>query len=187
MRAYSGRGFPRVFTGTPSADELDKFEEHTDDGFTILSGDVYAIVRTQPLLEKAQKRLQPLAARKEALQAAIYFATAGSVMLGTLHLDLYIAATTAFAGFLGSIVEYQRLEDTIVCLNHTTKTLQHLLGWWDSLSFVERRMNKHKDRLVNETEKAALAELVQVCCVALQQARLPAFLSVPDQVGLFLI
>ena len=28
--------------------------------------------------------------RKEVFQAAIYFATAGSVMLGTVHLDLYV-------------------------------------------------------------------------------------------------
>jgi hypothetical protein len=41
-----------------------------------------------------------VALRKELFQAAIYFGTAGSVMLGTLHLDLYIAATTALVGFL---------------------------------------------------------------------------------------
>ena len=50
-------------------------QDHLDDGFSILSGDEYSIVRTQVLLDDAQTRLEPLATRKEIVQARPIFSS----------------------------------------------------------------------------------------------------------------
>lgn len=85
-------------------------------------------------------------------------ATATSVLLGTLHLDLYIAVSAALVSFCTSVLEYQRLEASVVIHNNCIKDLTRLAGWWSSLTFVERRMPQHKDRLVRITEDSAMAE-----------------------------
>ena len=53
-----------------------------------------------------------------------------SVLLGTLNMDLYIAITTGAVSLLMGIIEYQKLEQTIVCLNASSMQLSHLLLWW---------------------------------------------------------
>ena len=130
-------------------------------------------------------RLPPLSRRKEMLQALTYVATGVSVLLGTLHMDLYIAVTTATVSLLTGILEYQKLEATVINLNNSSRVLQHTLMWcaangsalcmrppaytarmlrlrrWDSLTFVEKRMAKHKDHLVLTTENALLSEVNQ--------------------------
>ena len=74
-------------------------------------------------------RLPPLSRRKEMLQALTYVATGVSVLLGTLHMDLYIAVTTATVSLLTGILEYQKLEATVINLNNSSRVLQHTLMW----------------------------------------------------------
>eukprot|EP01043_Picozoa_sp_COSAG02_P051480 COSAG02_NODE_5422_length_4345_cov_3.380593_3_plen_264_part_00 len=112
----------------------------TDDGFSQLNADEYLAVRTKPAVEAIKHRLPPISRRKEILQALTYIATGSSVLLGTLGLDLYIAVTTATVSALTGMIEYQKLQETIVSLNNSVMQLTHLLMWWDSLSFVEKRM-----------------------------------------------
>ena len=57
------------------------------------------------------------------------------------------------------MLEYQKLEATIVALNAASVNLHHLLLWWDSLTFVEKRMGKHRDNLVATTESAIMGEV----------------------------
>ena len=63
------------------------------------------------------------------LQALTYVATGASVLLGTLHMDLYIAVTTATVSLLTGILEYQKLEATVINLNNSSRVLQHTLMW----------------------------------------------------------
>ena len=112
----------------------------TDDGYNQLSADEYLAVRTKPALETLKRRLPPISRRKEILQGLTYVATGASVLLGTLSMDLYIAITTAAVSALTGTIEYQKLQETIVSLNNSVMQISHLLMWWDSLSFVEKRM-----------------------------------------------
>eukprot|EP01043_Picozoa_sp_COSAG02_P034284 COSAG02_NODE_2389_length_8985_cov_3.175676_3_plen_826_part_00 len=111
-----------------------------DDGFEVLTADEYLAVRAMPALERLRAKLPPLSRRKERLQAMVYATTGVSVLLGTLHLDLFIAISTATVSMLAAVLEYQKLEATIVTLNNSSRSLAHMMLWWDSLSFVERRM-----------------------------------------------
>ncbi len=111
-----------------------------DDGFEPLTADEYLAVRAMPALARLRKQLPPLSRRKELLQAMVYITTGVSVLLGTLEMDLFIAISTATVSMLTAILEYQKLEATIVTLNNAARTLSHMMLWWDSLSFVERRM-----------------------------------------------
>ena len=108
--------------------------------------------------KELQARLPPLSRRKELLQALTYVATSASVLLGTLKFNMYIAITTAAVSLLTGVLEYQKLETTIICLNNSSTILAHTLIWWDSLSFVEKRMGKHKDNLVATTEAAIMCD-----------------------------
>ena len=93
------------------------------------------------------------------MQALIYISTGVSVVLGTFGLDLYIAITTGLVSLLTGMLEYQKLEATIVALNVASVNLHNQLLWWDSLTFVEKRMGKHRDNLVATTESAIMGEM----------------------------
>ena len=93
-----------------------------------------------------QKQLEPIATRRARVMSAIYIMTAASVLLGTLHYDMTIALSNAVVGLLTSLLEYQRLGTMVVTLNNTIRDLHHLMIWWDSLSFVEKRMAVNKNR-----------------------------------------
>ena len=111
-----------------------------DNGFDALSADEYLAVRAKPALALLKRKLPPLSRRKEKLQALTYITTGVSVLLGTLGMDLFIAISAATVSMLTAILEYQKLESTIVNLNNSSRSLAHMMLWWDSLSFVERRM-----------------------------------------------
>ena len=102
-------------------------------------------------------------------------------------MDLYIAISTGLVSLLTGIIEYQKvgsraicvrgfcfpelaelsfacgcaaqLEATIVSLNASSVSLSHLLLWWDCLTFVEKRMGRHKNMLVSTTESAIMGEV----------------------------
>jgi hypothetical protein len=138
--------------------------EVVDNGFGELGAEEYLAVRTKPAISTMKARLPSLSRHKEVLQAGTFFVTGCSVMLATLgaHYDLYIALTTAGVSLLTAVLEYQKLEATIVNLNNSLRGLTQLLMWWNSLSFVERRMVKHKHQLVTMTEQAIMSEMEMV-------------------------
>ena len=79
------------------------------------------------------------------LQALTYVATGASVLLGTLHMDLYIAVTTATVSLLTGILEYQKLEATVINLNNSSRVLQHTLMWCaasGSASWIARLLTR---------------------------------------------
>ena len=51
-------------------------------------------MRTRPELERLRLRLPQLGFWKAALAAGMYTCTGGSILLGTIDLDLYIAIST---------------------------------------------------------------------------------------------
>ena len=81
-----------------------------------------------PAVARGADASDPLPACQQ--QALQYIATGVSVLLGTLNMDLYIAITTGAVSLLMGIIEYQKLEQTIVCLNASSMQLSHLLLWW---------------------------------------------------------
>ena len=104
-----------------------------------------------------------------------------SVLLDTLHYDLYIAISTAFMGMCTSILEYTKVESRINTLNTAEKNLDDLIFWWTSLNFVERRMAKHKDYLVRKTEDAVCAE-ADMLVVSLPSQAMPRILCADSHV-----
>ena len=115
-------------------------------------------MRTIPGLHAIEKRLPGLGRRKKCMEGLIYLATSVSVLLGTLHYDIYIAISTATISLLTGLMEYQKLERKIVILNSSKNTLEKTIKWWHSLSFVDRRQALNKDKLVEDTEEAMMAE-----------------------------
>eukprot|EP01052_Picozoa_sp_SAG31_P023047 SAG31_NODE_1868_length_7028_cov_4.100303_3_plen_505_part_00 len=149
-----------LFRGTvDSRDEIGQKEYVDDDGYGLISAEDYICVRVIPQLATMKRRLPPLTRRLKTLQALTYVATGVSVLLGTLEFDIYIAVSTAVVSMLTGIIQYQTLESTIISLNIGATTLTHLLLWWDSLSFIERRMPQHKNHLVTSSEEAILTEV----------------------------
>lgn len=134
------------------------YEWVEDDGFSGLSSQQYVAVRTIPALGRIEHKLPSLGRIKKILQGLIYVATSVSVLLGTLHYDIYIAISTATISLLTGIMEYEKLERRIVILNSSKKQLEATLKWWHALSFVDRRQPVKKNELVERTEDALVAE-----------------------------
>jgi hypothetical protein len=138
--------------------EHGRFETFVDDGYGPLTAEEYVMCRTKPALVTMQQKLGPLARRRLLYLALIYVLTASLVVCGAMHLDLSILLVQTAIGVVAMVLEHQRLEQTVVLCNRGVKQISHLLIWWDSLSFVEKRHSTSVDRLVRMTEQVLLAE-----------------------------
>lgn len=157
-RLQAAYQLPRTFEGEPSPLEHGRFETFVDDGYGPLTAEEYVMCRTKPALVTMQQKLGPLARRRLLYLALIYVLTASLVVCGAMHLDLSILLVQTAIGVVAMVLEHQRLEQTVVLCNRGVKQISHLLIWWDSLSFVEKRHSTSVDRLVRMTEQVLLAE-----------------------------
>jgi hypothetical protein len=129
-----------------------------NNGYSILTAHEYLACRTKPGLEIIRARLPTLGRRQAFLNAVMTCMNAVSVLFGTVELDLYIAVSTAGISFIAGVLDYLRLQVTVVTLNRSATDLDQLIDWWNGLSFVERRSSRMKDKLVQDTERALMAE-----------------------------
>jgi hypothetical protein len=176
-RLFRRYGLPRTFEGEPSPAELGRFETVLDDGFSNLGADEYFMCRSKTGMALMTSRLQAMARRKAACLSAMYTMMGLSVMMGAMRLDLFITVTQTTLGAIAALLEYQRVEPTIVALNTSIRDLERVLIWWDSLSFVEKRERANTTKLVRVTERSLVAE------AAASYAKRPAELGAEAWLG----
>jgi hypothetical protein len=130
--------------------------EFTDDCYSRLDGTQYLHCRTQVVLERMKRDVQPLGYKLQCLKVCALVSTTVSVVLGSFDLDIFIAASTALVSFFTTAQENGDYKRKLEINNIGIKRLQAAELEWKSLPFAEKRDPRAKEKLVQQTEQAIM-------------------------------
>jgi len=130
-----------------------------DDGLSPISAVDYIQFRVLPTMEYYAKTARVVEKKVGILQIAIFFGTFLNAVLSFVDETPWIPVVLTFVAAVGAIMDYEMYSTRLGAANAAQMSLQNLVGWWESLSLVERRLNESKTYLVETTETAVYAEL----------------------------
>jgi len=131
--------------------------EH-DDGFARLSPEQYLSYRLEDQYQYYRTKTQKLERQLKYLQWLIYIIGGIGTLLAALGLELWIALTGALVTALGTYLEYQQIESTLLTYNQAATELANVRSWWIALSASEQEEQSNIDMLVQQTERILYSE-----------------------------
>ena len=88
----------------------------------------------------------------------IYIFGGIGTLLAAMGLELWIALTSALVAGLGSYLEYQQIENTLLKYNKASSELADVRSWWTALSAAEQERQENIDTLIGMTERTLHSE-----------------------------
>eukprot|EP01046_Picozoa_sp_COSAG06_P014161 COSAG06_NODE_871_length_11856_cov_6.434039_1_plen_960_part_10 len=134
-----------------------KQEWFEDDGYGRLVATQYLACRTQAQLDRLRSEVEPLSVKLRSLRILTLVATTISVLLGSINIDLFIAISTAAASFFTTVAEDGDYKRILHIKNISISRIEAAKQEWLGLTVIEKRDQRNKDRLVQETEAAIMA------------------------------
>ncbi len=129
-----------------------------DDGFTHLSPEQYLSYRIEDQYKYYRSKTQKLEKQLKRLQWLIYIVGGIGTLLAALGLELWIALTGSLVTALGTYLEYQQIEKTLLTYNQAATDLANVRGWWIALASAEQEEQSNIDMLVQQTERILYGE-----------------------------
>lgn len=129
-----------------------------DKGLTRLSPEQYLAYRLDNQYEYYRHKTQKLERQLKRLQWLIYAIGGLGTLLAALGLELWIALTGALVTALGTYLEYQQIEATLLTHNQAASELANVRSWWIALSAAEQEEQSNIDMLVQQTERILYSE-----------------------------
>jgi hypothetical protein len=129
-----------------------------DDGFRDLASDAYISHRVDDQIEYFGYRATRLARVLWLLLLLIFLAGGVGTLLAALHIDIWIAMTTAVVGAVTTYLGYEQVESTLVNYNQARKGLISLNGWRITLPAQERGAPETREQLVSRAERVLQKE-----------------------------
>jgi hypothetical protein len=124
-----------------------------DDGFSDLTPEAYVKHRVDDQIRYYGSRATRLARILRLLQSVIFVAGGVGTLLAALHVDIWIALTTALVGAVTTYLGYEQIENTLVTYNQARTALIAIKGWWASVPEETRTSPRTMEYLVNQTER----------------------------------
>jgi hypothetical protein len=128
------------------------------DPLTNLSPDTYLQVRLDHQFNWYRSKAQRYDVRLQYFQAGIYFFGGLGTLLAAIGWQVWVAVTTALVAALANLLEYKRIEASLVGYNQAADALYDIRAWWSSLSPKERQNPEKWALLVNSTESTIHSE-----------------------------
>jgi hypothetical protein len=88
----------------------------------------------------------------------IYIFGGLGTLLAAMGLELWIALTNSLVAALGTYLEYQQIETTLLKYNKAAADLANVRSWWIALSAAEQENQNNIDMLVGQTERTLHTE-----------------------------
>ncbi len=129
-----------------------------DEGFMRLSPEQYLSYRIEDQYIYYRSKTQKLEKQLKRLQWLIYIVGGIGTLLAALGLELWIALTGAIVTALGTYLEYQQIEATLLKYNQAATDLANVRSWWIALSAAEQEEQSNIDMLVQQTERILFSE-----------------------------
>lgn len=130
----------------------------TDDGLSDLSPQQYITSRLEDQLKYYVRKTGQLEAKLYKLQWLIYLIGGIGTLLAALGLEIWIAVTTSLVTAMGTYIEYQQLQNTLLKYNQAASDLYNVRTWWVALSEEEQKKQSNIDLLVGNTERILQSE-----------------------------
>ena len=137
----------------------------------------YLAYRLEDQLNYYMGKTNKLYIKLRRLQWMVYIIGGIGTLLAALGLELWIAFTGALVTALGTYLEYQKIEESLLKYNQAATDLSNVRSWWVSLPAVEQEKQCRIDMLVGRSERilhnefSGWAEEMQMAIEALQTDR----------------
>jgi hypothetical protein len=129
-----------------------------DRGSGVLTGDGYLVSRADDQIDYYREKARSLERVLSRLQWLILVIGGVGTLLAALHVDVWIALTTAMIAAITTYLEYEQVENTLMNYNKASSALIAAKGWWFALSPEARRSQDHLDQLVDQCERVLQRE-----------------------------
>jgi len=129
-----------------------------DDGLSQLSPEQYLSYRLEDQYHYYVSKTVALEKKLKRLQWMIYIFGGLGTLLAAMGLELWIALTNSLVAALGTYLEYQQIETTLLKYNKAAADLANVRSWWIALSAAEQENQNNIDMLVGQTERTLHTE-----------------------------
>jgi biopolymer transport protein ExbB/TolQ len=135
------------------------FDTIFDNGVAVLTAADYCQFRLQPLIAEYKARSPILSRRLGSFHLIMVILTALTTGLAMTSYRLWVPLLVSVGAAIATTLEWEQLQNRHRNVNQCLEELSDLYTWWESLSMVEKRMPKHKEQLVFNTENNNDAEI----------------------------
>lgn len=129
-----------------------------DDGISYLSPEQYLNYRLEDQYNYYVKKTTELEIKFKRLQWGIYIIGGIGTLLAAIGMEVWIAFTGVLVAALGTYLEYQQIEKTLMKYNRAGLELTNVKTWWIALPATEQEKQINIDNLVLRTEQILSAE-----------------------------
>lgn len=137
---------------------LPPYAPEGDDGFCDIGWQEYMVWRLEDQFNYYRKKSVRLHGEQTRLQWCITTIGGVGTFLAAIKFEIWVAVTSAVSATLISLLEFQRVETTLVSCNQASNDLYNIRTWWRALS-PEAQADPHNlETLVKLTENVIQAE-----------------------------
>ena len=138
--------------------KLPPYAPEGDDGFSDIGWQEYMVWRLEDQFNYYRKKSVRLHREQTRLQWCITTIGGLGTFLAAINREIWVAVTSAISAALISMLEFQRIETTLVSCNQASNDLYNIRTWWRALS-PEAQADPHNlETLVKLTENVIQAE-----------------------------
>lgn len=131
-----------------------------DNGVSTLSPEDYIELRLGPIVADFERKAKQITFYLALFNVLNYvLGGMGTVLAVFRQTRLYVAVSVAVASSLVTVAEESRFGEKLLVYNRSLTKIRNLLGWWLSLTDIEKSNPQKFAKLVDEVETACMEEL----------------------------
>jgi len=128
-----------------------------DDLVSQMDIETYIECRVRPIVNKLELRAPVMSKRFNACEALSLCANTAGAVLAIQGKPDWVAITVSIASMAMALVDYFYIPSQLGATNSALKESHNIIGWWDSLSLVQRKTRAVKARCATTIEGGVLA------------------------------
>jgi SMODS and SLOG-associating 2TM effector domain 1/Protein of unknown function (DUF4231) len=138
--------------------DLPPYAPEGDDGFSDIGWREYVLWRLEDQFNYYRKKSVRLHGEQTRLQWCITTIGGLGTFLAAINREIWVAVTSAISAALISLLEFQRIETTLVSCNQASNDLYNIRTWWRALPPEAQDDPHNLETLVKLTENVIQAE-----------------------------
>jgi hypothetical protein len=142
----------------PYHGDLPPYAALEDDGFSDMTPTDYLAWRLGDQSNYYGKKATRLSQQLTRFQWSIYIFGGAGTFLAAIDQELWVAVTSSLAAAMTSLLEFQRVEPTLISCNQAASDLYNVRAWWRALPVTAQQQQANIEVLVENTENIIQAE-----------------------------
>ncbi|MGH1363914.1 MAG: DUF4231 domain-containing protein [Calditrichia bacterium] len=134
------------------------WKHSSDDLFSLLTPQQYIDWRVKEQKGFFVSKSNKLAVKLGRLQWSIFILAGFGTLLAAFGFEIWIAVTTAIAVAIGTKLQFDQVEETLMIYNQASTDLENVIEWWEALSPLQRKQRRFFNKMVETTEQVLEGE-----------------------------